>query len=437
MLADVDTTTPATEPGAVITAASRAIASARIKRGGDAYRRARANRKALAAAAAEAAPAAIAAATTETERDLISRIFDSIPQVLALSDIHSLADAREAADVDEKWGAWEAAREEVEGLCRQVMALAPETAADALRRVNLYRQMLAFTEAAAAGEGNDDIFAEDMQVMGESAIAALAALAQVKPPSTDAWDAARAAYEAAARESAAARIRSDAAEDELALAAPVPEALQLGPGRWYFREEHIERDVREPHPQNRRLTVDEAAEKLAILREFLPQHEAESRRLRVEELGQEYDAALSRQGHLAEALINTPAPSAEAAAFKLQVLIYEWHGADTVDGASELLTGTDPDTWAAVRVMQDLMRLAGSASPLLQAEPFDAAAFIARLEANPGCTVTRAGPRWESDAIYPKNLPGADDWRALTDWQKEAVKNAAAGLRAREEGKVD
>lgn len=382
-----------------VASAERAVAAA--AENDTALDRASAKRADLAEAAAEAAPAAIAAATTETERDLIRQIFAGIPKVLSLSQAHSEADASDDDTVDEKWKAWEAARKEVEDLACDVVDLAPETAAHALRRVMLYRQVLAFTEGAPLSAGNDDVFAEDLQVMGDGAIAALAALARQTTPDPGPWARAKAAYEAAVIEGEEANQLARAADDALQAAMPIPAVLQLGPGRWYFREEHIERDVSEPHPGNRRLTIEEAAEKLAVLREFKPRYDAESARLRVEELEKAYDAALGRQGKLAEALINTPAPTTEAALHKLQVLLFEWHGIDEPDGVSEVLTGPDPDQWCALRVMQDLMRLTGSASPLATVEPFDADAFIAAFEERPGCVMTAHGPRWQEPQAWP------------------------------------
>jgi len=426
MLAETErptSTTATDDPLAAIAAADRAVASA--NRNGDALERASARRTELITSAAAAAPPAIAAATTAHERDLIRRIFDCIPKVLTLSQAHSEADASDCSTVDAKFEAWNEARREVEGLACEVIDLPPESATDALRRVMLYRHVLAFTEHAPVSAGNGDIFAEDLQVMGDGAIAALTALAAAATPPDGPWAKAKAAYDAAVIAGEAAGVAANAANDALEASMPVPAVLQIGPGRWYFLEAHIERDVREPIPGNRRLTIEEAAEKLAALREFKPRYEAESERLGVARLEKAYDAALGHQGRLAVDLINTPAPTADAILEKLRVLVFEFHGGDSEEGLSELLTGSDPDPWAAVRVMQDLMRLTGSASPLADVQPFDAQAFITTFERQPGCLMTATGPRWTRADTETGPFAGSADWKALTEWQKRAVRDEA------------
>lgn len=151
--------------------------------------RATAQRRALAVEAAETLPAAVAATATAREQDLITSIFEAIPEVLALSQVHSEADEPENDTVDEKWAAWDAARSEVETLARELVALPAESVGAASRRVSLYRKILTFTEGAPEGEGLDGLLAEDAQIMGNAAISALEALAGQVPDRTE-WDAA-------------------------------------------------------------------------------------------------------------------------------------------------------------------------------------------------------------------------------------------------------
>ncbi|MFZ2770024.1 MAG: hypothetical protein WAZ50_02785, partial [Minisyncoccia bacterium] len=318
---------------------------------------------------------------------------------------------------------WMRADAAVRTLSSALLDLPPCSAADTLRRIRLSARVRYLTDGAVTdGVDPDEMAEEDVR---EVATAALRALKQAAVPApAPEWEAAKAAYITARADADMANARAQAALAQLEESHPVPDILCLSDGRRYFLESHIERDVREPFRGNRRLSLDEAAEKLAALRQFTPLYEAESERLGVERLEGEYAAALSRQGQLANALINTPAPTAEAVLEKLQVMTYEFHGVETADDVSELLTGDDPDAWVIARVMQDLMRLTGSASPLADAQPFDADAYIAAFESNPAHRMTAFGPTYlelQGD-IEPTGLA---EWSALKDWQKRAVRDQA------------
>lgn len=229
------------------------------------------------------------------------------------------------------------------------------------------------------------------------------------------WLEALTGYQAAVAEVKTIKAAVDAARSGMDAAAPIPAILQLGPGRWYFREEHIQRDVRQPHPGNKTLTIEEAAAKLTALREFLPVYEAANASHRVEELEAEYDESSERVLHAAEGLINTPAPDAAAAALKLTVVLKEWLGITEAADGDEALTDENPEPWAMVRVAQDLLRLTGGASPLMESQPFDAVGFISTFEALPGHSITppgldrgvtsRGGPQFD----HPEAWPGLMD----------------------------
>ena len=403
MLAETDH--PAKSVAAAVMSASKAVAAAGPAE--TAEDRARARRAVLKTEAQAAAHSAIAAATTEHERHLIGRIFDAIPSVIALSQAHSEADASNAPSLDRDRDLWEEGRAQVEALAVEVTELPTESAADALRRVMLYRQVIAWTEGAPLNHGFEGVFEEDMQIMGVAAIGALATLADRPVGDLAAWDAAKIAYEEAVSRSDAANAASKAAHDEVEKL-PFPGALLLSEGRCYFREEHIERDISNPIKGNERLTITQAAEKLAVLREFMPKREALIAELRVEDLEHAYDAALVEQGRLAEDLINTPAPNTAAALYKMQVLLYEWHGIQTPDSVAEALSGTDPDPWGVVRVLQDLLRITGSTADIKDIQPFDSEAFIAAFEQIPGCQMTERGPRYEQPAAWPGLMSSAD-----------------------------
>lgn len=186
MLAEAQTNAAATcSADTATTVARRAVAAATRS----SLDRATAQRRALAVEAAEALPVAIAAVATDRERDLITRIFEAIPDVLSLSQAHSEADEFDKDTVDEKWAAWDAARSDVETLARELVALPAESVGAASRRVSLYRKILTFTEGAPEGEGLDGLLDEDAKIMGSAAISALEALAGQEPDRTE-WDAA-------------------------------------------------------------------------------------------------------------------------------------------------------------------------------------------------------------------------------------------------------
>lgn len=356
MLADAETTThPAFE------SAHRAVATAaRPHPEPDnlgASLRAQETRRALAAEAAEAGPLAIAAATTDLERSIIQRIFAAIPEVLALSDAHSDADAFDKPSVGEAYAAWDAAYDAVNDLAGELVDLPPETAADAMRRIRLFRQIQVFIEGMPPTDNLAvGLHEQDFEVMGKAAIAALKALAERVPDSRD-WQSALAGYETACAEALVANAKAAAAEAELERTMSVPETLRLGPGRWYFSAEAINRDVVAPHGDNDRLTAEQAAEKLVTLSGFLPRYEHERERLQIEALESAYDAALVRRRASVEAIINTPAPTQAAALSKVHLLLSEWHGADDAEMRAEMIAGSDAEAWAMARIMEDAIRL--------------------------------------------------------------------------------
>lgn len=129
-------------------------------------------------------PSALSAARSEKECKLLVEIFDSIPKVLALSEAHSaLEDAGRESDLAER--RWVRALSQVQTKLSQLINLPVESAADAHRRLMIWREVngkigLPDAKKALVGLGR-----EDLQVLADAALKAIKSLADPKPTAAD------------------------------------------------------------------------------------------------------------------------------------------------------------------------------------------------------------------------------------------------------------
>lgn len=304
-------------------------------------------------------------------------------------DVEGPAMRKAQRDRSEAHDVWYAAYSEISDMIDSILDLPITSAADLHAKVQAFKSL-------KGTDWDDDERARYAALAalerGNAQLAAAEAVAVVRTDLLAPWLSAKAEHAEAALAAKSAEAALDRAYDAREVEAPVPEALALGPGRWYLSEQNITRDIHSPMSGDPKLTVEEAAEKLAALRAFRPIYDATTKRLRIDDLERENDDRAGALALAAEALLNTPAPDAGAALEKLMILMSQWHGiGEEGDDAPAALTGSDPWPWGVVRVAQDLMRLTGSASPMLAAEPFDAEGFIQKFTAIPGHLIDESG----------------------------------------------
>lgn len=367
-----ETEHPATSVADAISSASKAVAAATPAE--TAEDRASARRAVLKTEAQAAAPSAIAAATTEHERDLIGRIFNAIPSVIALSQAHSEADASNAPSLDSDRNRWEEARTKVEAMAVEVTALPPECAADALRRVLLYRQVIAWTEGAPLSQGFEGVFEEDMQVMGGAAIKALERLA-APPPDRTTWNAALARFHEAKSAYEDISAQWDALDDAITARAPAwnrrPRECDGKPLLRWSSLQNFETD-RDRLPHMREKVVDWATSEAEALEEL-------------HQVGTAIDSVYDQFCDAERALIQTPAPDLAAVVFKQQRFGIETDDekqgyADLAYAAARRDASYVAESWP-LWIHEDILRLAGVNDPLLTTDHFKPRDWKRRFEA--------------------------------------------------------
>lgn len=369
-----------------VTAAVRAMdrAEGRPDNAG-ALQKGTAKRAALAAAAAAAAPAAIAAATTDHERDLITRIFDAVPGVLSASQAHSIADATNADDELALHDVWDAARAALEGLTLDLMELRPESPADAVRRILLFRQIMTFTEGAPGGGSLENLFEEDVRHI---AVAAVQALERLAAPVADraAWDAALSAYRAAEARLAITRATSTDLDAQIDATAP----------EWLFKPRHVDgkpiliADTLKRFDFVTKASVFGPAEHPGLIdhrAEFIDWLAANAEAMAARDAAdllydEQYDALCDVE----RTLIETPAPDLEAVALKQAMLARELDDDkrgydDPIYFAVARDMSFVSQSWPA-HIFTDLQRLAGR--PIPDFEPFQPRLWLNRLKETGG-----------------------------------------------------
>ena len=176
---------------------------------------------------------------------------------------------------------------------------------------------------------------------------------------------------------------------------------------------------------------------LAQLEHAVDTYEAVCERI-YEEVGLPAARAIADQADELESemryeLMRTPAPDAEAFALKLMLIqTYRSDGQlNDTDDLQEMMVSDNPGTWATVELYKDMMRAAGLHTPAFDLTPFDAAAWIACIEAR-GWHVDKYGTVYWYDPEktlaqgphFPVEGRGAYD--ALKPYQQQAVRNEAA-----------
>jgi hypothetical protein len=258
-----------------------------------------------------------------------------------------------------------------------------------------------------------DLYALDADIRAECARQAVA---------REPWDRAAAALDAVRAEDQRLAARIDEANAAVKAEAPMPETLKRG-GKAYRTVFAV--------MEGASLSFDEKVELVAIVREWQARlDEAEERH----GLSEAHDAwEEHRTDAEFDSLMDIPAPDLAAVRYKLRAYLERAHcgmarhDVDTADTISEFLTNPNLDgPWGAARVYQDLLLLTGERSDLVEAQPFDAEAWIDRFTAHPGHEASVYGIAYNEPDAWPdgdmsKEPAGEHLWRGLTEWQKEAV----------------
>ena len=176
---------------------------------------------------------------------------------------------------------------------------------------------------------------------------------------------------------------------------------------------------------------------LAQLEQAVDTYEAACKRIN-DEVGLPRARALADQAdelesEMRDELMRTPAPDAEAFALKLMLIqTFRSDGQlDDTDDLQEMMVSDDTGTWATVELYKDMMRAAGLHTPAFDLEPFDAAAWIASMEAR-GWRVDKHGVVcwYDPDKTLAQGphfpAEGRQAYDALKPYQRQAVRNEAA-----------
>lgn len=249
------------------------------------------------------------------------------------------------------------------------------------------------------------------------------------------WCMALTKYETAWACHQALNRRADLSYEAVEAEAPIPDQLRRRDGGHYSSERMITED--------QILSFDRKVELVGVCREWL------SRR-NVAEQKHGYRAAheaLDADGawlDAFDALLDTPVPDLTAFVVKLRLYMHQvhcdrlWHHPDCAETMSEWLTSKAwDDARGSARLYQDALRLVGGPRELIDAQPFDREAWIRDFEALPGHQIRPNGPCFMEPEAWPdgnmsKSPLGAERWRGLAGWQREAVLAVSAD-RARAE----
>lgn len=310
---------------------------------------------------------------------------------------------------------WIAAPAHLHSAARTVARAEVRNAQDALVRASAYANGIDNAGDLTANDGmpeSDEDVAE-MAMSYRSALQTLADQDAVSPALELlllAYDQADAAYHEASAEH---RRR----EDDLERRAPVPLELQInGLKNVWWRSERMliaaTQPGRKAYPD---LTLDQALEKVTILRDFLPVYEAVSAEINLDAAIDAIDAALDERAAAATKIMDYPTTSLAGLSRKLRVFISEWGAdqigdhADNPETIQRKLTATDPTPWGIARVYQDVRRILDGDDLIAGIEPFDAQGFIDRFQAIPGHEINNDGRVQFCDPeAWPGKMSNAD-----------------------------
>lgn len=254
---------------------------------------------------------------------------------------------------------------------------------------------------------------EDTEVRAPSFVAAF---------SMDEWRAIVQRFEAAQATYEHACCAQGEAEEQVRQASPLPAALKTERGREYLSERAILSD--------QFLSFDKKVEMVATVREWAPRWNLACAEYQTEECQKVCDAAHEAMDEALERMALAPAPSLDALLVKARALInrrvsqYIGEHSDNPAFASRLLTKPgDPAEAVVIHIYRDLLRLVGEVSPVLEAERFDAVAWIVEFEREPRLEVSQHGiAYYDEDGSQP---PDRSMWAGLLDWQKRLVRDTA------------
>ena len=226
-------------------------------------------------------------------------------------------------------------------------------------------------------------------------------------PSTGIWDEAVNRLEAATSALSAAQAAEEQFDRDLELAAPTPDVLVIDrhpdgrPRRQYLVESVIEAE--------KDLSFDKKVELIGALRTHQAAEEIAKERLGFQAVTDAASAAFDERQAAQAALAALPPPNLEALAYKAWAIIAEdclqdEHARPDQDNIG-LLLRSDGDGYAAVKIYQDIVRLAGGPAEISDYRGFDPAAWLAEFESKPGCEFdTSIGPYYDDQLAYDTPL---------------------------------
>jgi len=263
---------------------------------------------------------------------------------------------------------------------------------------------------------------EERRRLLNSTLAAIAAISNPPPPPQTPFAAAFARVQEATAANVAATEAYQAADAAVDAEAPIPEILRISEHQWFFTEEAINREAG--------LSIDEKAQKLAALRAYLPARDAARQR-------HNYDAASAADDDTCDAMrsamydaLDVPVATLEELQQKFWIYLdlfaadYQGETPDAPEMFSRMLSGPSDEAGLA-RLYQDVLRLTGASSAVLDAERFDARAWIEDVERLPGAVVDRCGVGVMEDHDGKVNKEPFARQRALLRWQRKLVLLAA------------
>jgi hypothetical protein len=312
------------------------------------------------------------------------------------------AQAEKAADE-----AHQRALDHRQNLARTVLSAPATRPADIIRKIDRYAQ--AFD--AKSAEHLD--FEGDVRAAFVEALDALDEMASAETSGPDAdilaaWAELVAVREACIAEAAKCSAAFDKAYEVMEAELPTPEALKTSDPDCYLIEADI---VADPN-----LTFDQKSDLVPISRAYRKARDEAYDRYQIETLSDASDEAYSALNEATLALLNARAPDTHALLLKARLLLEETNretqgdGPDNPETIARLLSVEDQQ-WRGgplVRIYFDLLRLTGTASPVLDVAPFDAKGWADAFEALPGHQIGGRGPIYYQPEAWGSTLTEAD-----------------------------